>query len=222
MAVDLAGWLLTGGVWRGMNVAWQRGRAGVVKVEMVAGVALAAVVPELARLRIEIFRAWPYLYDGSEEYEAAYLQTYVKARGAAVAVARAGGEVVGASTCLPMGEAQEEVQACFSAAGMAPDAWLYFGESVLRAKFRGQGVGVRFFELREAHARGLGLGHCAFCAVERPAGHPMRPPGDVGLAAFWARRGYQRRPELVCEMRWRDIGEAAESAKPLVFWTKSL
>ena len=32
------------------------------------GASLERYIPELARLRIEVFRAWPYLYDGDQEY----------------------------------------------------------------------------------------------------------------------------------------------------------
>jgi len=194
----------------------------VVEIEMLAGAALQAVVPELARLRIAVFRDWPYLYDGSEAYERDYLQTYVQAPGAAVAIARDGAQVVGASTCLPLTQAQPEVRAAFDAAAIDIARWLYFGESVLLAAWRGQGIGVRFFDLREAHARTLGLLQCCFCAVQRPDDHPRRPPGEQGLAAFWTHRGYSRRPELVCRMSWRDIGEATETEKPLIFWSRAL
>jgi GNAT superfamily N-acetyltransferase len=197
--------------------------AGGVTVAMEHGVALAPLLPDLARLRVTVFRAWPYLYDGSEAYEAQYLRTYVKAPGAGIAVARDGGAAVGASTCLPMTEAGEEVRAPFEAAGLDPADFFYFGESVLLDLYRGRGIGVRFFHLREARAAALGRARfVTFCAVDRPANHPGRPPGATGLDAFWANRGYVKRPDLACRMRWKDLGEHDESEKTLTFWMKSL
>ena len=38
-------------------------------IETLTGEALQRALPDLARLRIEVFREWPYLYDGSMEYE---------------------------------------------------------------------------------------------------------------------------------------------------------
>jgi GNAT superfamily N-acetyltransferase len=194
----------------------------VAVIEVISGAALAPVLAAVARLRITVFRDWPYLYDGSAAYEQAYLQTYIDAPGAAIVLARDGDNVVGASTCLPMIQAQQEVRAAFDAAGLALAEYLYFGESVLLPAYRGQGLGVAFFAAREAQARALGLPHTTFCAVQRPADHPLRPPGAKGLEAFWANRGYTPRPELMCRMAWRDIGDADETEKPLMFWTRAL
>jgi GNAT superfamily N-acetyltransferase len=197
--------------------------AGGVTVAMEHGVALAPLLPDLARLRVKVFRAWPYLYDGSEAYEAQYLRTYVKAPGAGIAVARDGTTTVGASTCLPMSEAAEAVQAPFVAAGLDPADFFYFGESVLLDLYRGRGIGVRFFQLREARAAALGRARfVAFCAVDRPGDHPDRPRGATGLDAFWTHRGYLKRPDLTCRMSWKDLGAAEESEKTLTFWMKSL
>jgi len=181
------------------------------------------VLPSLAHLRVTVFRDWPYLYDGNEGYESTYLQTYIKSPAAGVAVVRDGDEVVGASTCLPLPDADENVRAAFDAAGLNQEDFFYFGESVLLPAYRGRGIGVRFFELREARARESGRArYCTFCAVQRPANHPLRPPGTRGLEEFWAHRGYTQRPGLAAHMSWKDIDEAEESPKALVFWMKSL
>jgi hypothetical protein len=83
-------------------------------------------------------------------------------------------------------------------------------------------VGVKFFEEREAAARGHGYTQACFCSVVRSDDHPARPKDYVPLDAFWEKRGYTRRPELVATFSWRDIGERGESDKPMVYWTKML
>jgi GNAT superfamily N-acetyltransferase len=172
---------------------------------------------------VTVFRDWPYLYDGDAAYEAAYLQTYVRSRRAAVIVARAGGRIVGASTCLPLSDETDNVTAPFRAHGWDTARFFYFGESVLLPELRGQGVGVAFFAEREAHARAVSdCDYAVFCAVQRPADHPARPAGYQPLDAFWTRRGFVKRPDLRCEIAWKDLGEAEETGKTLVFWMKSL
>lgn len=199
------------------------GGAADVIVERCEGQALAAALPDLAALQIEVFRAWPYLYEGRQSHEQDYLRTYLDSPGAAVFITRKGSRVVGASTCLPLSHETENVQAPFRARAWDPEDFFYFGESVLLPELRGQGIGVAFFAAREAHARAVSACRFAcFCVVVRPDSHPARPPDYVPLDRFWTKRGFVRRPDLVCEMSWTDVGAADESAKKLVFWVKSL
>ena len=194
--------------------------AQAAAIETLSGGAIRAVVPELARLRVEVFRDWPYLYDGDLAYERRYLAKYAGMEYATIVVARVDGRVVGASTALPLATAEKEMQRPFLDAGLDPRDWYYFGESVLEAAHRGRGIGVAFFRAREARAAALGFRRTTFCAVERPHDHPLRPAGHVPLDAFWTRRGYVRRPELRASFDWRDIGAKAEAPHPMVFWTR--
>lgn len=185
-----------------------------------SGAELRAALPDLARLRTEVFRAFPYLYQGSPGYEERYLQTYLEAPGALLLLVRDGAEVVGASTALPLIHETDDLQRPFLTAGFSPEQVLYLGESVLREQYRGRGLGHRFFDEREAHARRLGLPVTAFCAVQRPADHPARPAGYRPLGAFWRARGYAERPDLETTLSWQDLGEAGETAKPMRFWVR--
>jgi GNAT superfamily N-acetyltransferase len=191
-------------------------------LETVTGAALLPHVPALSRLRATVFREWPYLYDADPEDEAKYMRHYAEDPDAAIVLARDGGEVVGAASCQPMARTHGEVRRAFEAIGEDPARWCYFGESVLLASYRGQGVGVAFFDAREAHARALGLHLACFCAVIRAADDPRRPASYVPLDAFWRRRGYSHLPDLTCVFDWREIGAASETPHRLAFWTKRL
>lgn len=194
-----------------------------IRLQRFTGPAVERHIAELARLRIEVFRGFPYLYDGNMEYEAAYLRTYVQSPDSVIVVAFDKEQAVGASTALPLQHETAAVQRPFVAQGIDPRQVFYLGESVLLPPYRGHGIGVRFFEEREAHARSIGpFAWAAFCAVQRPEQHPRRPADYVPLDRFWNRRGYQRHPELHTTFRWRDLDETAESDKPMVFWLKAL
>ena len=43
---------------------------------ILTGDSVGAVLDDLARLRIAVFRDWPYLYDGDPAYERDYLRAY--------------------------------------------------------------------------------------------------------------------------------------------------
>lgn len=193
-----------------------------VRLEVLTGARLAAHLPDVSRLRIEVFRAFPYLYDGDLEAEAQYIRAFAASPHAVVVGAFDGNEVVGASTAAPLATQMDEVIAPFKARGDDLGPIFYFGESVLMPAYRGRGIGVRFFEEREAHARRCGAAVAAFCAVVRAADHPARPKGYVPLDAFWAKRGYAPAPGLICHLHWREVGDRHETRRAMQFWTKRL
>jgi GNAT superfamily N-acetyltransferase len=194
-----------------------------IRIERFSGSALHDCLDDVARLRIEVFREFPYLYDGSMDYEREYLQTYLRCPEAVVVVALDGDSVVGASTGIPMQHEEPQFRQPFLDHGYDPSRIFYCAESVLRREYRGQGIGGRFFDEREAHARALGgFDWCCFCAVERPADHPLRPPGYQPHDAFWQKRGYARHPELGATYHWKDIDQPEQTSKRLVFWLKSV
>ena len=194
-----------------------------LSVEAVTGSALQDVLPDLARLRITVFRDWPYLYDGSEEYEREYLAKFIAADGAVCIVARDGETIVGASTASPMAETDEEFIEPFKTDGYDITKVFYCGESVLIGDYRSQGVGHKFFEGREAHARHLGGFETAtFCRVVRPDDDPLKPVIYRPLDGFWRKRGYSPVEGLLAEYAWKDIGQSDETTKQLQFWTKPL
>jgi GNAT superfamily N-acetyltransferase len=210
---------------------------GNVRVRPVRGALAEPYLDALARLRIEVFREFPYLYDGSAEYERGYLRSYATSAKSTLVIAidssvarptapfdPALDEVVGVSTALPLCDHDdaESLAPALKLAGYDPEQTYYFGESVLRRTYRGRGIGHAFFDAREQAARELGFTLATFCAVERPFDHPARPHDYVPHDAFWQRRGYVRRADLVARFAWRDLGDAHDTNKPMVFWLKEL
>lgn len=193
-----------------------------MQVRALTGPALDAALDDVAKLRITVFRAWPYLYDGDLEYERVYLQAYRDSDAAILVGAFDGARLVGASTGAPLAEHAEDFAAAFDGQEYDLSTVFYCAESVLLPEYRGAGAGHQFFDLREAHARELGFNHSAFCAVIRPEDHPDRPPAYRPLDPFWRARGYAPLPDAIAEFSWKDLGQSAEMTKPLQFWIREL
>jgi GNAT superfamily N-acetyltransferase len=183
---------------------------------------IVARLPDLAALRIRVFADWPYLYDGNAAYEERYLRAYAESEGAIVVAALDGDRLVGAATGTPMEDHAEDFAAPLARAGIDPATAFYCAESVLLPDYRGRGIGHRFFDAREAHARAMGRRWSVFCAVLRALDHPARPEGYRPLDAFWRARGYAPLPGAVARFRWRDHGDAEETEKPLQVWLRDL
>lgn len=176
----------------------------------------------LAALRIAVFRDYPYLYEGSLEYELDYLKVYAASPLAMLFAVYDGQRMVGATTAIPLQDESEEVQRPFVKAAMRIPSILYFGESILLPAYRGLGLGHRFFDEREAHARENGFAITTFCAVDRPADHPLRPNDYRPNDAFWLKRGYMKQGQLQTTFDWPDIGETGSTPKVMTYWMKNL
>jgi len=193
-----------------------------VTVQPLTGAALDAALDDVARLRIAVFRDWPYLYDGNLYYERRYLATYRESASAILVGAFDGARLVGAATGTPMEDHGDEFGAAFAGTGLALTDIFYCAESVLLPEYRGQGVGHAFFDAREAHARRLGRRYSAFCRVVRPEDDALRPAHYRPLDTFWRKRGYAPLEGVMAEYSWKDVGETAETAKPMQFWFREL
>lgn len=193
-----------------------------IAVRPLTGAELHAAIDPLAALRIAVFAAYPYLYDGDVAYEAEYLKEFIAAPDAVLVAAFDGPRIVGAATASPMWAQKEEFRAPFEARGIDTRKLFYFGESVLLPEYRGHGIGHAFFDHREEQARKCGASAATFAAVIRPDDHPERPEGYTPLDAFWIRRGYAKVPGFITELEWKEHGEEGECPKAMQYWMRQL
>lgn len=193
-----------------------------LRIEALTGAALDAALEDVACLRITVFRDWPYLYDGDLAYERRYLQSYRGSAAAVVVGAFDGDALVGAATGTPLSDHADDFAAAFGGSGIDLASVFYCAESVLLPAYRGQGAGHGFFDQREAHARRSGFAKSAFCAVQRPADHPLRPADYRPLDGFWRKRGYAPLDGAAARFSWKDVDQPAETSKPLQFWIRDL
>ncbi len=193
-----------------------------LQIHRYAGPDILPYVPHLAQLRMQVFREYPYLYDGDMDYEKKYLQTYVDCPDSILVVVFDDDKVVGVSTAIPLKFETDHFKSPFIAAGFDINTIFYLGESVLLKQYRGHKIGEQFFAEREAAAKEQGYTMSVFCAVDRPDDHPARPENWQTLDRLWQRLGYVKHPELKAYYAWKEIGDDEETTKPFTFWLKYL
>ncbi|MGI3170712.1 GNAT family N-acetyltransferase [Pseudooceanicola sp. C21-150M6] len=193
----------------------------MTETRILTGEALHTALDDLARLRIRVFRDWPYLYDGDLDYERRYLASYTDPT-AIVVAAFDGAKIIGAATGMGLETHTDDFAAPFANHPDPLDTIFYCAESVLLPDYRGHGLGHAFFDAREAHGRSLGRTQSAFCSVIRPETHPARPAEARSHDIFWRKRGYTPLPGAIAHFHWRDIGQPEETDHPLQVWMRSL
>lgn len=193
-----------------------------LKIIRVKGQEIIPFIPELAKLRINIFKEYPYLYDGNLEYEYNYLNTYIKCPESVIVLVFDEDKIVGASSAIPLEFETMEWQKPFLENQIDVHDVFYFGESVLQPEYRGRSVYQHFFSQREAAAKEFGCKFAAFAAVERAIDDARKPKDYVPLDKVWKYFGYEKHPEICAYFNWKELGEINQSSKPLIFWLKKL
>ena len=170
-----------------------------------------------------MFRDWPYLYDGTLEYEEKYLNTFAAAKGAVVICAYDGADMVGASTGAPMIEHADEFGEPFRKAGYDLSKIFYCGESVLLKSHRGYGLGHAFFDGRERrHENSAASNNRPSAALSVLTTILLKPKDYLPLDPFWTKRGYAPVPGLIATYDWKDIDHDTETTHQMQFWMKTL
>ncbi len=143
-----------------------------VEIRPVTGFAVEPWLDELAELRIEVFRDFPYLYEGNREYERRYLDRYAQSDRSVFVLALEFNRLVGAATALR--KLDGLVRWALVAAGSA--------ELTLWGWLRRDGLGAAILPTdlpfwidrlvtALALAGGVGLTGVAVYAVARPPAH---------------------------------------------------
>ncbi len=155
------------------------------------GSAIQPYLNSIARLRLEVFRDFPYLYESTLEDEIAVVQAHIRCPNAIAVLVFDGSTVVGVSTGMPAGQKEADFQKVLLENGLAPHRSYYFSESVLLKQYRGRGIGHHFYDLREDHVKNLkSCDSICFFTVPRPTNDPERPADYLPLSEFWTKRGY--------------------------------
>lgn len=184
---------------------------------------LPAHIDELASVEINVFRGYPYLFEGTMEGERNYLNQYLISKNSVWVVAKDGERIIGAITGLPLNEAFEECRDCFLKENLPMEKIFYLGEIVLLKEYRGQGIGVQMYTLFEQFVReNTAHQEIAFCEIVSPKDDPRRTSDYFCLDKFWTKREFVKRPHLVTQFSWKEIDNETESPHPMVFWTKKL
>lgn len=195
----------------------------MIKYLRLTGEEARAYVQELATLRLKVFWDFPYLYEGSLDYEKKYLETYFKAKHSFIFLVQDGDNIVGATTSIWAQEEEDSFKEPFRKAGIDPTKVFYFGESVLLPEYRGRGIGKMFFTERENYARSLPfIEYLSFCAVIRSKDHPLRPANYEPLDRLWHSQGFELVPSLTTQYDWKDRDEEKSTVKDMQFWIKKI
>lgn len=194
-----------------------------LEIALHRGDALGAWIDRTARMRLEVFSGWPYLYEGTLEIERKYFEAFQGRSGAVVVEARLDGEFAGLATAIAFERdlyILSRSKEIFRAAGEDPGAFFYLGELLVEPRCRGRGIGRALLEEVRAEGRSQGLSRCCLMAVERPLDHPSRPRDFREPVPLWVEAGFRRLAGTALFPYPTRLpgGDVADLPNPMRFW----
>jgi hypothetical protein len=194
-----------------------------INIRTFTGSSIKPYLASIARLRIEIFREFPYLWKKESKDETSFLRKYLQTNESIGVLVFDGSVLVGVSTGIPLEFESRDVQKNFVSNKLPVSSYFFFGESLLLKEYRRRGIGHHFFDLREAHAGQLKrFSHICFYAIARKEDDPRKPEDYMPLHDFWRKRGYAPQKDFSMIISWKDIGDEKESQKNMLLWMKKL
>ena len=194
-----------------------------INLSILKDIQISQYIEAIAQLRIDIFKEYPYLYDGYMEYETRYLKKFIDTPDSIIVILKDNGRIVGAITGLPLKYEDDIIKKPWLDQNKSMKDVYYFSEILIYPEYRGRGLGKQLFQAAEATAKDFKMYDCfTLATIIRTDRHPSKPANYQNLENFWIRNGYHKDETLICNIPWKEINETEESSKPLVFWVKMI
>src|SRR5580704_18959377 len=110
-----------------------------IHVRSFTGSGLKPYMHGIAKLRIEIFREYPYFEEPNLERETQYLRKIASCKESIGVLIFDNTTLVGASLGHPLSIAEEIMQRPFKERGWDTETYYHFGDSALLKQYRGRG-----------------------------------------------------------------------------------
>ncbi len=197
--------------------------ASNINIRTFMGGGIKIYLSSIAKLRLAVFKDYPFLCKITLEEELAYLRRFAQNKDSIAVLVFDGPKIVGAAIGAPLESQEPEFIKLFQDKGLNPASYFYFGQSVLLEPYRGRGLGHHFFDMREQHAKHLKrFTRICFVSIVRTSFSPAAPKEHSSLVNLWEKSGYIKRTDLTCVQSWKDSTAEKPTPKTLVFWTKEI
>lgn len=180
-------------------------------------------VDEIAAMRINTLKEYPYLYKGAVEIEKEYLQVYFKSPNAIVLLAfDTNNNVIGFSNSIPLIDEAEEIKAPFIEKQLNCDDYLYIGEGLIYPEYQGKGLVRQAAQFHEEIARNKGFKYLVFMAVDRSKNHPCKPDNYKSTDDLFKHFGCTKFDNINVTLTWDQVDTNEQTTNTLSLWYKEL
>lgn len=196
--------------------------------ELSTGEDILDKVRDIALFRIKYFKDYPYLYEGSLEYEEEYLCEYSKdQKSLVITIHNKEKKIVGVSTSIPLISSAKIVTTAkdlFLSSGLNPSNFFYYGEIILDYSIRQKGLSRKIYNLQDMHAHRLGYRSIAIATVIRDGEDSLGQRSRIFADPLWTALGFKK-TDILFSYNWPTIfpdGSIQNTDNKMVYWVKHL
>ncbi|HLC06649.1 MAG TPA: GNAT family N-acetyltransferase [Candidatus Babeliales bacterium] len=188
---------------------------------------LKTLLPFVAQLRVNIFRNYPYLYDGNIAEEMDNLEKYAQHNNSALAIAYYNenpvGFLCGSDLIHYSVHFENSVADLFKGVDLNIENYYYCADIIILPEHRGKYLAPQLFDAIENYAQQKGYTACCFI-TEHHENHPLKPRDHKSLVPLWNSLNYKK-SALITYASWQTHqvdGTIKLEQHPLIFWLKNL
>lgn len=191
---------------------------------LLVGAQCSSMLEDVGKIRIETFKDYPFLYEGNQELEQAYLKVYTNEE-SAIVKATVDGQLAGFITGVPLAieaNVSEKAAADFKQQNYNHEEFYYIGEVIVLPEYRKQKIGTALFEKIEQQAAQFGYENFCLVGIEHAENHPLKPDNYEDPEIFCQKMGYKK-TEIKMPAKYPTIcadGSVKEVENTFVFWVK--
>jgi len=193
-------------------------------IKVIAPEDIHSYVEDIARLRVTVFKEYPYLYDGNFDDELLYAQKFVNSPNSLVCLLFDKNKVVGALTGLPLAYEDVLIRDTWEQNSNTPlSSVYYFSEMLMYSEYRKHGYGSKLFVTGENCVKQYSsFDTITLITIHRNNNHPLQPTSYKPLDHFCEIHGYTKHDDITCIISWKEIGASEASQNELIYWSKIL
>jgi hypothetical protein len=178
-------------------------------------------LPQIANIRINMFKEFPYLYKGSLEDEKIYLDTYFNSKDTIILLAFDKQRLIAFSNSIPLEQEMDEIKQPFIKNNIDIKKYLYIGEMMIYPEHRNKNLFNIMYKFHEDNAKSI-YSNIVFMSVTRSRNHPSKPRNYRPLDILWKHNGYQELNKIKINLSWKQIDTNKLEENKLSVWSKKL
>ena len=184
------------------------------------GLSVSPYLKDIAKLRIDTLKDFPYLYKGELEKEIEHLEkTYLASNDSWFLLYLSSTGVIGGIGITPLDMLPSDIKEPFIINGLNIHDYMYIGEAMLLRDYRDRGLFKNMLSFAEKQAKFAGKKNTVFSYVEREKMNDRyKRAGD----SLWEKFGYSKITNDPIEKKWMRSDTRKIETNRLFLWEKQV